>query len=299
MSANALSLTDVLARLRCALRSGQIEESQVEAEVLLRHVLGLDRASFLTLTYGRNESLTHDQSQELNELLRRRLSGEALAYIVGEREFYGLRIDVTEDVLIPRPETELLVDIATQHVRGARLASPVVVDAGTGSGALALAIAAHTRIARVVATDISSGALAVARRNATKLGLSHRIEFVRGNMLAPIDGPIDVVVSNPPYIPSSQIAELAVEVQQEPRIALDGGFDGLDPLRDLLEQARSRLADTGVMLVELMPEQMEQASILAASSMGADVKVTTRKDLMGNDRVLTIQNGPKGHDLHR
>ena len=303
-----------------ALRAGGIPECRVEAEVLLRHVLRMERSEFLALVYGGDVGLSDNQLLHLQSLINRRLSGEPLAYIVGRREFYGLDLRVTGDVLIPRQETELMVDIALEYLAGSDSPSPIVVDAGTGSGALALAIAAYAETANLVATDISRDALEVARRNAIRLGLSDRIEFVHADMLSPIAGSvractgafsegaaiggseprpiisgpplypaIDVIVSNPPYIPSDDIQGLAVEVRREPRIALDGGEDGLDPLRRLLAQAESRLAPDGVIIVELMPEQMDRAGTIAVETMGHDIEVTTHKDLMGNDRALVVE----------
>ena len=295
-----------------ALCAGGISEYRVEAEVLLRYVLGLERSEFLALVYGSDLSLTDGQNLKLQSLIRRRLLGEPLAYIVGRREFYGLDLRVTDDVLIPRQETELLIDLALEHLARSSSGSPLVVDVGTGSGAVALAVAAHTETVKVIATDISQDALEVARRNAVRLGLSDRIEFVHGDILSPIarsctiEGPaersartrtIDVIVSNPPYIPSGDIQELAIEVRREPRIALDGGEDGLDPLRRLFAQAESRLAPDGVIIVELMPEQMDRARTIAVETMGRDTEMTTHKDLMGSERALVIKR-QRGNGLH-
>ena len=162
----------------------------------------------------------------------------------------------------------MLVDVALEHLDGSDNCIPIVVDVGTGSSALAVAIATHAKTASVVATDVSKSALEVAKRNVAFLGLSHRIEFVLGDMLTPIHGPIDIIVSNPPYIPSCDIVGLAAEVRQEPRIALDGGVDGLDPLRHLLAHAKFKLAQGGMLIVELMPEQMNRARRLAAETFG-------------------------------
>jgi len=274
---------------RSSLRSGGIVEWQVEAEVLLRHVLDLARSEFLALVYGNDISLTDAQSHQLQSLLRRRLSGEPLAYIVGRREFYGLELEVNKHVLIPRQETELLVDITLEHLASSNSFSPTVVDMGTGSAAVALAIATHAQTANLVAIDVSKHALEVARRNAASLGLSASIEFVHGDMLTSIHGPIDVVVSNPPYIPSGEIRDLAVEVRQEPRIALDGGDDGLDPLRRLFNQTAAKLAPGGVVVVELMPEQMNKARTLAFETFANNVEVTTHRDMMGNERALVVK----------
>lgn len=291
---NSATLRHSLDSVRSSLREGGIVEWQVEAEVLLRHVLGIDRSEFLTQLYGGDISLTDAQSHQLQSLISQRLSGEPLAYIVGHREFYGLELEITKHVLIPRQETELLVDIALEHLRSSSFTSPVVVDIGTGSGTLALAIATHVKTANVIATDISKEALAVARQNAANLGLSARIEFVHGDMLTSIHGPIDVIVSNPPYIPSGDIVGLAVEVRREPRIALDGGVDGLDPLRNLLAHAKVKLAQGGMLIVELMPEQMNRALKLAAETFGHSVDITSRKDLMDNERALVVKHMTNG-----
>ena len=282
---------------RSSLRAGGIVEWRIEAEVLLRHVLGLERSEFLALAYGEGVNLTRNHSLLLQSLIDRRLSGEPLAYIVGNREFYGLELQVDSRVLIPRQETELLVDIALERLDRPHPRSPSVVDVGTGSGAIGLAVAANAESANVMATDLSQEALAVARQNAANLGLSGRIEFVHGDLLLPIEGPVDVVVSNLPYIPSGDIAHLAVEVQREPRIALDGGKDGLAHLRRLFQQAKRKLATRWTMIIELMPEQMKKGEMLAVQFLGHHVEVTTRKDLMGNERALIVNQTAGGIEV--
>ena len=292
--ANSNTLQKSLATIRTNLRDGGVAEWQVEAEVLLRHVLGMSRSEFLAEVYGGSLGLSVSHSAELQSLVSRRLSGEPLAYIVGQREFYGLTLQVDPQVLIPRQETELLVDLVLERLACSSLRNPVVVDVGTGSGAIALAVAKHADSVRVVATDVSEDALAVARRNAEILELSDRIEFVHGDLLAPIGGSIDVVVSNPPYIPSSDIEDLAVEVRREPRTALDGGDDGLDTFRRLLNQSTEKLVPGGVVIVELMPEQMDEARVLAVETLRFDLEVITRKDLMGNRRALVVERLASG-----
>ena len=284
---------------RSSLRAGGIVEWRIEAEVLLRHVLGLERSEFLALAYGEGVNLTRNHSLLLQSLIDRRLSGEPLAYIVGNREFYGLELQVDSRVLIPRQETELLVDIVLERLDRPHPRSPSVVDVGTGSGAIGLAVAANVESANVMATDLSQEALAVARQNAANLGLSGRIEFVHGDLLLPIEGPVDVVVSNLPYIPSGDVAHLAVEVQREPRVALDGGEDGLAHLRRLFQQAKRKLATrwTWTMIIELMPEQMKKAEMLAVQFLGHHVEVTTRKDLMGNERALIVNQTAGGIEV--
>ena len=245
-------------------------------------------ASFWLWAYGDDACLSSPQSGRLKSLLERRLSGEPLAYIVGTREFYGLELDVNEHVLIPRQETELLVDIVVEYLPSFG-PMPTVVDVGTGSGAVALAIAAHNESVDLLATDVSRQALDVARRNASKLGLDDRVSFVRCDMLEAVGGPVDVIVSNPPYIPSSQIGRLQAEVRREPVVALDGGDDGLEPFRRLVVQAKDKVARGGVVVVELMPDQMEAAAEIARQGMPSLAGLWTREDLMGNERALVLE----------
>ena len=286
-------MRDSLSTAALALRRAQIPDARIEAEVLLRHALGVCRAEFLTMLYTRDCRLDEAQSARFQRLLGRRLNREPLAYIVGRREFYGIEFEVNEDALIPRQETELLVEIALERLAGMASESARVADIGTGSGAVALAIASHTgRGVNVVATDVSTAALGLARRNAARLGLSDRVQFVQCDTLDGARGPFDVIVSNPPYIPSADIDGLAAEVRREPRIALDGGADGLDPFHKLMAQAVSKLAVGGVIAVELMPEQMDAARAIAADSIanGDDAwEITTRKDLSGAERSIVIQ----------
>ena len=284
----ATMLRQSLNEFRAVLRDGGIAEWGVEAEALLRHVLGVCRSEFLTLVYGDDACLSSSQSGHLESLLERRLSGEPLAYIVGTREFYGLELNVNEHVLIPRQETELLVDVVLEYLPSFG-PEPTVVDVGTGSGAIALAIAAHNESVDLLATDVSRQALDVARRNASKLELDDRVRFVRCDLLEAVGGPVDIIVSNPPYIPSGQIRHLQAEVQREPMIALDGGDDGLEPFRRLLSQAKEKLNTGGVVVVELMPEQMEVAAEIARQGMPSLSGLWTREDLMGSERALVLE----------
>ena len=289
------TLRDSLDGARTALRDRGIAEWRIEADVLLSHVVGVPRSDMLSLVYGGAYCLTHPQAAMLRDSLARRLSGEPLAYIVGRREFYGLDLEVNESVLIPRQETELLVDVALERLAGrdSGLGQPTVVDVGTGSGAVALALAAHAENARIVGVDISRDALNVAVRNSDRLR-AKGVEFVQGDMLTAIAGPVDAIVSNPPYIPTGMMDSLAIEVRREPALALDGGSDGLDYFRRLATQASERLTVDGVMIVELMPEQMDAAISLAHRVILNIAAVTARHDLMGNRRVLVAQmRGPR------
>lgn len=286
------TLLPSLDRARAALRDRGIAEWRIEADVLLSHVVGVPRSDMLSLLYSGENILTRSQDLLLQELVTRRIGGEPLAYIVGRREFYDLDLEVNESVLIPRQETELLVEVALEYLTG-REREPgqtTFVDVGTGSGAVALALAAHTHNARIVGVDISRDALAVAARNRDRLG-AKGVEFVHGDILTAIAGPIDIIVSNPPYIPTSMLSSLAVEVRREPTVALDGGSDGLDHFRRLTAQASERLAPGGALIVELMPERMDAAISVAHRVMGDVAAVSARLDLMGNRRALVVEMG--------
>lgn len=261
------------------------DEARLEAEVLLRHVLGIDRAAFLM---HRDEPLADDAAARFAALLERRLAREPLAYITGQREFYGLAMRVDRRVLIPRPETEGLVEraIALAHP------SSVIVDVGTGSGCIAVALAVHLPQARVIATDASADALACARENAARHGVAERITLLHGDLLHPIHGTVDIIVSNPPYIASREIGDLAPEIAQyEPRGAVDGGADGLDVLRRLLAQAAGRLRPGGHVLLEIGAGQGSDVAQMARTALpGATIAV--ENDLAGLERYVFVSSLP-------
>ena len=224
-------------------------------------------------------------------LLARRLRREPTAYIVGQREFYGLELEVTSAAPIPRPETELLVDEALAQARRLRHAyrGPHIVDVGTGCGAIALAVATHLPVARVTATDASQAALDLARRNAEKLGLSGRIRFVLGDLLSPLAEPADVIVANLPYVPSSVWEGLAPEIRCfEPRPALDGGPDGLRLIARLLRQAPTHVRSPGALVLEIGHDQGAAVVALAREAFSASV-IAVRKDLASLDRAVVVQ----------
>ena len=286
------TLRQSLDSARVALRDHGISEWRIEADVLIRHILGVARSDFLSRVYGGEDRITKSQALRLCALIERRLDGEPLAYIVGRREFYGLDLEVNHDVLIPRQETELLVELALEYLANTDegRGSPTVLDVGTGSGAVALAVASQSPDTRVVGVDVSQSALAVAVRNRDRL-LGTGVEFVLGDMLTAIAEPLDVIVSNPPYIPTATLGSLAVEVRREPIIALDGGVDGLDQFRRLTTQAGEKLAPGGVLIVELMPEQMNAAMEIARRTIPNILSISTRPDLTGNSRALVAEMG--------
>jgi release factor glutamine methyltransferase len=229
------------------------ESPRLDAEVMLAHVLDWQRVQLYTHF---EEEVTQSSRTAFRELVRRRSEGTPVAYLVGRKEFYSLAFLVSPAVLIPRPESEFVVVEYLEHTR--HLASPNAVDVGTGSGCLAIACAHRQPAARFVATDISEEALAIARRNAAKLGVLDRIDFRQGDKLEPLsrEGPFDAIISNPPYIRSQAIEQLEPGVRDyEPRMALDGGPGGLDMVARLIEQSVELLKPGGHLILEIGSDQ--------------------------------------------
>jgi release factor glutamine methyltransferase len=268
----------------------EADEARLEAEVLLRHVLGIDRAGFLA---RRNDDLSPEAAARLSALLQRRLAREPLAYITGQREFYGLDFFVDRRVLIPRPETEGLVERALARVPNSAQSSelwPVIADVGTGSGCIAVALAVHLPAACILATDVSAEALALAQQNARRHGVDRRITFLHGDLLDPLTEKVDVIVSNPPYIASAQLEGLQAEISRyEPRAALDGGPDGLDVIRRLLGQAPGRINPGGLLGIEIGDGLGREAARLARAAFPGAI-VCVENDLAGLERYLIIED---------
>ncbi|MDR1870547.1 MAG: peptide chain release factor N(5)-glutamine methyltransferase [Deltaproteobacteria bacterium] len=230
-----------------------LSSPRLEAELLLSAVLGLTRVQ-LYVNYER--ILSPAELEAYRVLIRRRIAHEPAAYILGRKEFYLLNLKVTPQTLIPRPETELLVDEALSLVKG--LADPLIVDIGCGSGAIALALAKNLPQAQIVATDISAEALAVAQENARNLGLE-RVEFLLGDLTEPLNGrAFSLVCANLPYVPTGDFPSLDPGVTRfEPRLALDGGPDGLAVYQRLLSQVKNVLKPQGYLLMEIHPPTLE------------------------------------------
>jgi release factor glutamine methyltransferase len=266
------------------LSSSGVADSSLEAEVLLRHLLGIDRAGFFA---SLDESLLPHQQVQVDELVSLRLTGEPLAYILGHREFYGLDLTVNSHVLIPRQETELLVDKALELCAKKGWEQPLIADVGTGSGAIAIAIARNLPDANIYATDLHPEVLAVAEANCRSHGVSERVHILQGDLLEALDTPVNLVVSNPPYIRTDDIARLAPEVRREPRWALDGGADGLEVIARLLEQAPSHLLPGGCVLLEMSPEQREAVARLARRFF-PDAHLSFACDMIGLTRAAII-----------
>jgi len=283
-----VTIAEALRRGAAALRMAGIEDAELEAEVLLRHALGLSRAHFLVRL---QDELHPDDERRFRDLLQRRRAHVPTAYLTGHREFYSLDLFVAPGVLIPRPETEHVVEEALRigHELLARQERVTLVDVGTGCGAIALAVAQHLPALRVLAVDCSPAALAVADLNARRLRLAGRVTFLQGDLLAPVHEPVDIVAANLPYIPSHVIPTLQPEVRDhEPRQALDGGPDGLRVIDRLLGQVPSHLrGGHGTVILEIGFDQAKPLRALVAERLpGADL--TFRRDLAGIERVAVI-----------
>lgn len=277
-----ITVTAVLNAISAQLASATIEAPRIEARVLLEHALNVNRAWLLGHS---DQELSASEVLQIERLLTRRLNDEPLAYLTGEREFYGLRFKVTPSVLIPRPETEILVERALRALHGSPEHAPSVVDVGTGSGAIAVAIAARAPMATVVAIDRSLDALRVARDNAERNGIRDRIRFVQSDLLSGTRIKADLILANLPYIPSGRMSSLPGDVRSEPALALDGGSDGLDLIRQLIEQAPTALYKGGRIILECDPEQMPAVrEIIAHHLPAAAIEVFT--DSFGHERII-------------
>lgn len=262
------------------------DQAAIDAEVLARHAAGWDRATYLM---RRHEAPRREVQARFEELVARRERREPVAYITGVREFWGLEFHVTPDVLIPRPETELVVEESLRRL-GHSDRNERIADVGTGSGCLAIALAHERPRALVVATDISPAALAVARSNAVRLGVADGVRFVRGSLLGGLRGPFDLIVANLPYIPGAVAEQLTADVRDfEPAAALFGsGDDGLDELRALVDQAPSRLASGGWLLLEFGFGQGEDARRIVAGQRALRLADVLR-DLQGHERTAVLE----------
>jgi release factor glutamine methyltransferase len=257
-------------------------EATLDARLLAQHALGWDAAQLLANGLQQGDA---GFVERFTALVARRATHEPLAYIVGRREFWNLEIDVSPHVLIPRPETELLVEAALERLRAARAEHASLADVCTGSGCVAIALAVERPDLQIVATDISEAALTVAAANAAKHGVAERIRFVRTDILSGVSDKFDIIVSNPPYIPLGDRRTLPQDVRDfEPALALFGGDDGLDVARAVAEHASVRLKPGGVLFFECGAGQERGVRELLANA--APLKIQGfRKDLQGIPRV--------------
>ncbi len=259
---------------------------ELDAQVLLAKATGKPRSWVLAHPESR---LDPQPAAALEAWVRRLEDGEPLPYVLGEWEFYGLSFEVTPDVLIPRPETEQLVESALARLKELRGGELQVADVGTGSGCIAVAIAANDPRVRVTATDISPAALDVARRNAARHGVQDRIDFVQCDLLPCVDNGsrYNLIAANLPYIPTRTLHRLPV-YGREPTLALDGGADGLSAIRQLITLAPERLAPGGLLLMEI--EASEGAAVLSlACDAFSEAEIHLHKDIAGHDRLLEVR----------
>lgn len=283
MSARTWTIRDVLDWAARDFSARGIDSPRLDAELLVASALGIDR---IGLYLDLNRPLQEEERSAIRPLMKRRRNREPVAYILGYRDFFGRRFEVTPDVLIPRPDTETLVEHALAQIS---VDAPCrVLDVGTGSGAIAVTLAAERPAARITATDISEAALQVARRNAVVHGVGDRIVFEQVDLLQGA-GQYDVIVSNPPYIASPELEKLQDEVRMyEPEIALLAGEDGLDVVRRLLELSKTAAHAGAHILIEVGAEQAASVVDLGASSGGWE-RVAVYPDLNRTERVVHLR----------
>lgn len=280
----AESIADLLAEGARRLE-GQSEQRSLEAEVLLSHVTGKKRTHFRAFSEA---AVTEPEALHFRSLIEQRRSGHPIAYLTGEREFWSLRFEISPDVLIPRPETELLVEIALERIR--KLSAPHVLDLGTGSGIIPISIAKERPDARLTAIDLSVKALTLAQKNAMRLGTPD-ICFLLGDWLhaLPDDSQFDLIVSNPPYIPDQDAHLSCGDLRYEPASALASGPDGLDAIRTIAQEARSFIKPGGGLLLE---HGFDQAPAVQRTLAAMGYKaIETREDLQRHPRVTMARYG--------
>ncbi len=269
------------------LSAGYLEEkgcssARLDAELLLAHVLELDR---LDLYLNFDKPLDNREVSEYRSLIGRRGQRIPVAYLTGVKEFYSLPFKVTPAVLIPRPETEFIIDKILELVEPDE---PVkILEIGTGSGAIAIALACQDPNFSITATDISREALDIAKNNAANLEVCHQISFVEADLFTNVEGKFEIICSNPPYIPSDELSGLAPELFEEPRLALDGGSDGLCFYNKILEQASSYLENPGFVVLEIGWNQAETVRKLGVQA--GFQWLETVVDYGGNDRVVIFK----------
>lgn len=284
------SIENARRALAAQLRSAQLDEAELDARILLGAILGLDLTGLIAQAA---RHLTEAEASQLSAYAQRRIAGEPVARILGTREFWGLPFRLSEATLVPRPDTETVVERALELFREQPLSrQPRIADIGTGSGAILLALLHEIPDAFGVGTDVSLTALNTARDNAAVLGLAGRSGFVACSYAAALDGPFDLIVSNPPYIPSGEILKLSREVREhDPHLALDGGNDGYDAYRALIPQAAERLAPGGALILEAGQGQARDIeTLMTAAALSLDRP--PKADLGGILRAVSARKMP-------
>jgi len=273
-----VTLKQALSRARETLIAGNIEDASLESELLLRHTLNISRVQ---LYQDLNRELSSKQEETFWNLIKRRLAHEPTAYIIEHREFYGVDFYVNTSVLIPRLESELLVEKALSLAQSHNMST--VADIGTGCGAIAISLALNLPQTKIYATDISASALEVALINCQKHGVANRIHLLQGYMLDPLPEPVDLIVANLPYVNYLEIDTGGFE----PILALNGGANGLEKIRQLCRQLNGKLCPTGYLLLEIGQGQCRAAITLLRSLFPSD-KIEVELDLSGIERVVSL-----------
>jgi len=277
--------------LAARLRQEGIDSAELDARLLIGAALGLDLTGLIA---AGTRTIKPDEAASVEGFMQRRLAGEPVARILGVKEFWGLALQLSSATLVPRPDTETVVELALEIWRSEHHAQPQrIADIGTGSGAILLALLSEWREAIGVGTDISPMALQTASDNARRLGFAPRAAFVNCNYAAALSGMFDLIVSNPPYIRSADIEDLATEVRDfDPLAALDGGADGLDAYRRIAPEASRLLAPGGVLVMEVGQGQSSDVRGLMAA-VGLTLRGPPQADLAGIQRAVAFQKGPR------
>jgi release factor glutamine methyltransferase len=276
-----VSLRELYNQGREAIRQSGIENPELEASVLLAKAFNIEARDI----YAHPErQLGPEEVEEFNRLLERRIRREPMAYILGEKEFYSRSFSVTPDVLIPRPETEILVEEALKILEN--FTSPWIIDVGTGSGCIAVTLGCERRDARIFATDISYEALLIARKNSERHGVSQGVSFVRSDLLSCFkDKSFDLVVSNPPYVKGSDYVSLDRDIRDyEPEISLLGGEEGIDYIKGIIFQSKRALKKGGWCIIEVGVDQSGRVTEMFEEAGFKDISLT--RDLSGVERVI-------------
>jgi release factor glutamine methyltransferase len=262
------------------------DTASLDAQIILAHILDKERG-WLFAHY--DQALDEEQSEAFADMVARRAAAEPVAYLVGHREFYGLDLTVDRRVLIPRPETELLVDAVLDHIESRANQRVRMVDVGTGSGAVAVAVAANCPSVQVYAVDLSPAALEVAAENVKRHDTRGQITLLQGDLLAPLPEPVDIIAANLPYITSGDYPNLMADVRDyEPRLALEAGPEGLDLIERLLDQAPGHLYPGGVIFLEIGADQGQAVLNLVERLLPQAHHIGLRQDYHGYDRLVVI-----------
>ena len=277
-----LNIKEILDKTVDYFKEYEIDQPRLDAEVLLADLLDMER---INLYVNFDRPLTPDEVDAYRELVLKRRQGTPVAYLVGHKEFMGLKFKINSDVLIPRPETEHVVETILNKIDTWGQEEVTIADLGTGSGAIIISIVKlANKAVRGVGVDISEASLDIAQENAVNLGVNHQLEFKEGDLLEPLNNKVDIIVSNPPYIPSEEMSDLQTEVQQEPNLALDGGQDGLDYYRTIINSAADYLTGQGLLIFEVGIKQSQDLKILLEQAGYSNIKI--KKDYSDIERVV-------------